>query len=107
LLRNNRIYPDGIHSVWEESAYSGHRHRVRKLGNLTISIGYPVAGAFRLAKFNTDDRQTEQFLGMPIPANALFFASLGLIFELGTNQALAPVILKNMFCLLLFLSALS
>lgn len=55
----------------------------------------PVAGAFRLAKFNTDDRQSEQFLGMPIPANAIFFASLGLILELGTHAAIVPVILNK------------
>ena len=62
---------------------------------LFTSLIIPVAGAFRLAKFNTDDRQSEQFLGMPIPANAIFFASLGLILELGTNQAIHSVILNK------------
>lgn len=62
---------------------------------LFTSLTIPVAGAFRLAKFNTDDRQSEQFLGMPIPANAIFFASLGLILELGTNQSIVPVILNK------------
>lgn len=33
----------------------------------------PVAGAVRLAKFNIDTRQTTSFLGLPIPANALFW----------------------------------
>lgn len=32
--------------------------------------------ALRLAKFNLDTRQTDSFLGMPTPANALFIASL-------------------------------
>ncbi len=62
---------------------------------LVTSLVIPVAGAFRLAKFNTDDRQSEQFLGMPIPANAIFFASLALILELGTNAAIVPVILNK------------
>ena len=62
---------------------------------LYTSLLIPVAGAFRLAKFNTDDRQSEQFLGMPIPANAIFFASLGLILELGTNPAIPPLILNK------------
>ena len=62
---------------------------------LFTSLLIPVAGAFRLAKFNTDDRQSEQFLGMPIPANAIFFASLGLILELGTKQNIVPVILNK------------
>ena len=62
---------------------------------LITSLIIPVAGAFRLAKFNTDDRQSEQFLGMPIPANAIFFASLGLILEWGTNPAILPIILNK------------
>lgn len=62
---------------------------------LYTSLVITVAGAFRLAKFNTDDRQSEQFLGMPIPANAIFFASLGLILELGTNQNIVPIILNK------------
>jgi CDP-diacylglycerol--serine O-phosphatidyltransferase len=62
---------------------------------LFTSLVIPVAGAFRLAKFNTDDRQSEQFLGMPIPANAIFFASLGLILELGTKAAIVPIILNK------------
>jgi len=67
---------------------------------LFTSLVLPVAGAFRLAKFNTDDRQSEQFLGMPIPANALFFASLGLILEPGvmepgTIKVIMPIILNK------------
>lgn len=62
---------------------------------LYTSLLITIAGAFRLAKFNTDDRQSEQFLGMPIPANAIFFASLGLILELGTNHAIPPIILNK------------
>lgn len=33
----------------------------------------PVAGALRLAKFNIDSRQSENFIGLPIPANAIFW----------------------------------
>ncbi len=32
--------------------------------------------ALRLAKFNLDQRQTSSFIGLPTPANALFWASL-------------------------------
>lgn len=32
-----------------------------------------VAGAVRLAKFNTDSEQTTTFKGLPIPANAIFW----------------------------------
>ncbi len=33
--------------------------------------------ALRLAKFNIDDTQTTEFVGLPVPANALLIASLG------------------------------
>jgi CDP-diacylglycerol--serine O-phosphatidyltransferase len=36
----------------------------------------PVFSAFRLAKFNIDENQTDKFIGLPTPANALFIFSL-------------------------------
>ena len=36
----------------------------------------PAFSIYRLAKFNLDARQTHSFLGMPTPANALFWVSL-------------------------------
>ena len=35
-----------------------------------------VFSALRLAKFNVDERQTSSFIGLPVPANALFWSSL-------------------------------
>lgn len=35
-----------------------------------------VYSALRLAKFNVDERQTSSFIGLPTPANALFWGSL-------------------------------
>ena len=35
-----------------------------------------VFSAYRLAKFNIDTRQTNTFIGLPTPANALFWSSL-------------------------------
>ncbi len=35
-----------------------------------------VFSAYRLAKFNIDKRQTNTFIGLPTPANALFWSSL-------------------------------
>lgn len=40
-----------------------------------------VFSALRLAKFNIDTRQTSSFIGVPTPANTLFFASFPLILE--------------------------
>jgi len=38
-----------------------------------FALAIPVCGALRLAKFNLDTRQTSGFIGLPIPANALFW----------------------------------
>lgn len=35
----------------------------------------PAFSALRLAKFNNDPRQTTSFIGLPVPANALFWIS--------------------------------
>lgn len=35
----------------------------------------PIFSALRLAKFNVDERQTSSFIGLPVPANALFWGS--------------------------------
>lgn len=37
------------------------------------TILIPVSAAFRLARFNLDTRQTTNFIGMPVPANAIFW----------------------------------
>ena len=51
--------------------------------NATLANLYPYIGlvlvvfaALRLAKFNTDERQTTSFLGLAVPANALFWCGL-------------------------------
>ena len=36
----------------------------------------PIFSGLRLAKFNIDERQTTSFLGMPTPANAMFWGGL-------------------------------
>ncbi len=36
----------------------------------------PVFSGLRLAKFNIDERQTTSFIGLPVPAHALFWGSL-------------------------------
>ncbi len=38
-----------------------------------IALFIPIIGALRLAKFNIDDRQTTSFIGLPIPACAIFW----------------------------------
>ncbi len=45
----------------------------------------PVCSAIRLAKFNIDTRQEESFIGLPTPANAMFFASIPLVVGLESS----------------------
>lgn len=61
----------------------------------------------RLAKFNLDTRQTLTFIGLPTPANALFWASLIASFgtEMMTKSWLVPVILIGVIVFSLFLIA--
>ena len=55
-----------------------------------------VLGAgYRLAKFNIDTRQTTSFLGLPSPANGIFFAALFLGISLGNfPEWLTPILLN-------------
>lgn len=73
---------------------------------LLSALLVPVAGAFRLAKFNLDTRQSENFLGLPIPANAIFYASLALILQWGNAPVVTNLIL-NRFNLLTAITLLS
>ncbi|HEX7411488.1 MAG TPA: CDP-alcohol phosphatidyltransferase family protein, partial [Bacteroidales bacterium] len=52
-----------------------------------------VFSALRLAKFNIDTRQSDSFIGLPTPANALFIASLPMILlQVGqSEQKLVPI----------------
>ena len=46
-----------------------------------MALVIPVFSGLRLAKFNIDERQTTSFIGMPVPAHALFWASIGYAFH--------------------------
>ena len=45
----------------------------------------PVFSAYRLAKFNVDERQTVSFIGLPTPANAIFWAGIVLMYGVMTR----------------------
>ena len=58
-----------------------------------------LASAYRLAKFNIDTRQTDSFIGLPTPANALFIMSIPMIQYAGDHEWLVNA-LYNPFILL-------
>lgn len=47
-----------------------------------------IFSALRLAKFNVDTRQTTSFIGLPTPANAIFWVSFPLILANSQNLAI-------------------
>ncbi|QZT36505.1 CDP-diacylglycerol--serine O-phosphatidyltransferase [Halosquirtibacter xylanolyticus] len=49
------------------------------VGYYLCALVIPVFSGLRLAKFNVDTRQSTSFIGMPTPANAIFWASLALL----------------------------
>lgn len=59
-----------------------------------------VSSAIRLAKFNVDERQTDGFIGLATPANALFIFSFPYLFRLtGLDDfgATGPIIVTLLF----------
>lgn len=51
-----------------------------------------LGACYRLAKFNVDTRQTDSFIGLPTPGNALFILSLPMIATTTSSEFLISVI---------------
>ncbi|MSP84758.1 MAG: phosphatidylserine synthase [Flavobacteriaceae bacterium] len=58
-----------------------------------------LGSCYRLANFNIDTRQTDSFIGLPTPANALFILSLPLIIKY-SDSLIALELLTNHWVLL-------
>lgn len=56
-----------------------------------------LASAYRLANFNIDENQTDAFIGLPTPANALLILSLPLIMEYQNSDIMNAIILNKWF----------
>ena len=48
----------------------------------------PFFSLFRLAKFNIDTRQSESFIGLPTPANTIFFTAFPLLLASSFNEGI-------------------
>lgn len=64
-----------VFSLFKEMDYSGAWEGMADFFPY-LAFLLSVFSALRLAKFNNDTRQTTSFIGLPVPANALFWASL-------------------------------
>jgi len=60
----------------------------------------PIFSAVRLAKFNIDTRQSDSFIGLPTPANALFICAIPFVLESGPGWA--ALLFASKYFLLLF-----
>lgn len=87
-------------------------------GNLSWSAGnmplFPftalllvAGGAYRLAKFNTDPGQEDEFKGLPIPSTGLFIAALPLIINQYRQSEKLTGIIQNHYLLLAIIIFLS
>lgn len=70
---------------------------------LLIPFLMVVFSGFRLAKFNIDTRQTVSFLGLPTPANAIFWASFPVIKEFSEQQWLINILYNPAFIIVALL----
>lgn len=57
-----------------------------------IALIIPALSAYRLAKFNIDQRQTDKFIGLPTPANTLVFLSIPLISKYQPDHFISPIL---------------
>jgi CDP-diacylglycerol--serine O-phosphatidyltransferase len=64
-----------------------------------------LASCYRLAKFNIDTRQTDSFIGLPTPANALVIMSIPMI-QYSNDYEFLTTILYNPY-VLLFVTVIS
>lgn len=75
-----------------ESDYISTTYMIPLIG-FVITLG----SCYRLAKFNIDTRQSDSFIGLPTPANALFILSIPLIIESTTLNGLREILISPYF----------
>ena len=57
-----------------------------------MALVIPIFSAYRLAKFNVDENQNENFIGLPTPANCLVFVSIPLITTFNAESTIAYLV---------------
>jgi CDP-diacylglycerol--serine O-phosphatidyltransferase len=83
------VAPGAILFTLLEFALFGKNQPIQEIGGnwqewaiLSTSFLLPVFGAIRLARFNTNTSNENFFRGLPIPANGLFWAAMGLMLQM-------------------------
>lgn len=69
-----------------------------------VAFLIPIFSAVRLAKFNNDTRQSDSFIGLPTPANAILICSVPIISQFEDfKYVYHPYLLMGITCVLSFL----
>ena len=97
-LLNKALPAGGVGTDWDPSIFDIQVKPFALTGLLIV-----LASAYRLAKFNVDDRQTDSFIGLPTPANALLILSLPLILTYQPGSFITGLLLNEWFLLVLTL----
>ena len=106
------LAPGMLMMVMQEYALFGLNVRAETIHGLSLwevtcigaSLLIPVTSALRLAKFNIDTRQTNSFIGLPTPANALLIGALALITAHGRFETIDTFILQPVVLLIITVS---
>lgn len=59
-----------------------------------LGFAITLGSCYRLAKFNIDTRQTDSFIGLPTPANALLILSLPLVISTSTSDFIVSALVN-------------
>lgn len=57
-----------------------------------LTLFIPLCGGIRLARFNIDTRRIDGFIGLPIPANAIFWIGWAALAQSGWTPAVNPIV---------------
>jgi CDP-diacylglycerol--serine O-phosphatidyltransferase len=109
------VAPGAILFTLLEYSLFGKNQAIQEIGGkwfewliLFSSFLLPVFGAIRLARFNTNTSDENFFRGLPIPANGLFWAAMGLMLQSSKFAELLPLVYttKNLVFLGVFMSGM-
>jgi CDP-diacylglycerol--serine O-phosphatidyltransferase len=70
------LAPASMVFSWLRECADAHLHMLPAFVVPFLAFLLVAFSALRLAKFNVDERQTSSFIGLPTPANALFWGAL-------------------------------
>jgi CDP-diacylglycerol--serine O-phosphatidyltransferase len=68
-----------------------------------VAFAVALGSAYRLANFNIDENQSDKFIGLPTPANAILILSLPFILKYENYSWLNELILNDIFLIALSL----